>query len=111
MKSDVTSDITNGAGRSHGLPKSSAPIEPVNSSLHCLSTTPAASGTNSKRGGPSEQDPILEPAYSDDECDADLEELEEMLLHSERDQARERGDDPFDNLPEVEYIIANEWDA
>jgi hypothetical protein len=55
-----------------------------------------------------DQSEEVDSFYADEEYECDLEQLEDALLETEREQARERGEGPYDTLPEKELIIENE---
>jgi hypothetical protein len=61
-------------------------------------------------GIPSTNIPDSEDHYDLDEQECDFEDIEERILQIERDQARERGEGPWETLPEMDYIVANECD-
>jgi hypothetical protein len=46
--------------------------------------------------------------YADEECECELEQLEDALCQIEREQERESGEVPFETLPEIEQIFENE---
>jgi len=95
MKSKVDIASTQHVEAIDDLPKISEGVEP-------------SIRANEDGDSPAEQVEELDLFCADDAGECDFEQIEDMLWHIEREQARERGEGPYDMLPEMEYIIANE---